>query len=89
MAHTRIFCPSCKASFRVPAGLRNRPGRCPRCRAAFALHSPGGKAAAPSRTAGTSAESRQAPTPRVAPVGDTALDVPASGPTRWDLHALT
>jgi hypothetical protein len=25
---------------------------------------------------------------RVVPVGDTAVDAPASAPTRWDLHAL-
>jgi hypothetical protein len=42
---------------------------------------------APTITDGVPRQAPAAPE-RVAPVDDTALDVPASEPTRWDLHAL-
>ena len=90
VAHARICCPSCKASFRVSAGLRNKSGRCPRCRAGLFLRSAGGTTTALLVPATTNDAPQQAPAApeRVAPVDDTAVDMPASGPTRWDLHAL-
>jgi hypothetical protein len=88
VAHARIFCPSCKASCRVPARLRNRAGRSPRCRARLILRYAGGET-----TAWLAPSIGNAPRPPAVPhftlVGDTAVDVPASAPTRWDLHALT
>jgi hypothetical protein len=74
----------------VPTTLRNKAGRCPRCRAELVLHSAGGKTTALLAPSVTNAAPRQAPaaSPRVAPAGDTAVDMPASAPTRWDLSAL-
>jgi hypothetical protein len=90
MAHTRICCPSCKTRFRVPTMLRTKASRCPRCRVKLVLQSAGGTTTAllaPAVTHGAPQQAPAAPS-RVSPVGDTAVDVPASGPTRWDKHAL-
>ena len=87
VAHIRTSCPSCKASIRVPARLRKTPCRCPRCRAGLILRYAGGQT-----TASLAPSTGNAPQPpaaaQVKPVGDTAVDVPVSAPTRWDLHAL-
>jgi hypothetical protein len=55
------------------------------------LQSVGGKTTARLGTTIPNGIPQQAPDApeRVAPVDDTAVDVPTSGPTRWDLQALT
>jgi hypothetical protein len=91
VAHLHICCPSCQTSLRVPKTLRKKKaGRCPRCQAGLVLHSADGKTTALLVPRITNVAPRPAPTTpkRAAPVGETAVDVPASLPTRWDLHAL-
>jgi hypothetical protein len=90
VANIRICCPCCKTSLRVPKALRQkRACHCPRCQAALLLHSADGKTTALLVARITHVAPQQGPTApeRVAPVGETAVDVPTSLPTRWDLQA--